>query len=143
MASGVNVTFRSRVGLEQAAGPFGMEIIGTKGIVRLNSGFAPGISLLKEPNRSATTRVEHWHDWNGGADPASEVTFEGLSGYDSSHRRVVRDWLHAIAENREPLGSAERAMKAIEMAHGVFQAGITGQRVEFPLVQRSHPLIKV
>ena len=142
MESGVNVTFRSRVGLEKAAGPFGMEIIGTKGIVRLNSGFAPGISLLKEPNRSATTRTESWQDWNGGVDPASEVTFEGLSGYDSSHRRVVRDWLQAIAENREPLGSAERAMKAIEMAHGVFQAGITGQRVEFPLVQRSHPLIK-
>jgi len=142
MASGVNVTFRSRVGLEKAAGPFGMEIIGTKGIVRLNSGFAPGISVLKEPNRSATTRTESWHDWNGGVDPATEVTFEGLSGYDSSHRRVVRDWLQAIAENREPLGSAERAMKAIEMAQGVFQSGITGQRVEFPLVQRSHPLIK-
>jgi predicted dehydrogenase len=142
MESGVNVTFRSRVGLEKAAGPFGMEIIGTKGIVRLNSGFAPGISLLKEPNRSATTRTESWQDWNGGVDPATEATFEGLSGYDSSHRRVVREWLQAITENREPLGSAKRAMKAIEMAHGVFQAGITGQRVEFPLVQRSHPLIK-
>jgi len=141
MASGVNVTFRSRVGLEKAAGPFGMEIIGTKGIVRLNSGFAPGISLLKQPNRSATTRVENWQDWNGGVDPAGEAMLEGLTGYDASHRRVVRDWLQAIAENREPLGSGERAMKAIEMAHGVFQAGIEGKRVEFPLVKRTHPLI--
>jgi len=141
MESGINVTFRSRVGLEKSAGPFGMEIIGTRGIVRLNSGFAPGISLLKEPNRSAITRVENWQDWNGGVDSASEVTFEGLSGYDASHRRVVRDWLQAIAENREPLGSGERAMKAIEMAHGVFQAGIEGKRVEFPLVKRRHPLI--
>lgn len=141
MDSGVNVTFRSRVGLEKAAGPFGMEIVGTRGIVRLNSGFAPGISLLKEPNRAATTRVENWQDWNGGIDPASEATFEGLTGYDASHRRVVRDWLNAIDEKREPLGSGERAMKAIEMAHGVFQAGITGQRVEFPLVKRTHPLV--
>jgi predicted dehydrogenase len=141
MDSGVNVTFRSRVGLEKAAGPFGMEIIGTRGIVRLNSGFAPGISLLKEPNRAPTTRVENWQDWTGGIDPASEATFEGLTGYDASHRRVVRDWLNAIGEQREPLGSGERAMKAIEMAHGVFQAGITGQRVEFPLVKRTHPLV--
>ena len=141
MESGINVTFRSRVGLEKAAGPFGMEIIGTRGMVRLNSGFAPGISLLKEPNRSATSRVENWQDWNGGVDPASEVTLEGLSGYDASHRRVVRDWLQAIAEKREPLGSGERAMKAIEMAHGVFQAGIEGKRVEFPLMNRRHPLI--
>jgi len=141
MVSGVNVTFRSRVGLEKAAGPFGMEIIGTRGIVRLNSGFAPNISLLKEPNRAATTRVENWQDWTGGVDPATETTFEGLTGYDASHRRVVRDWLIAIEEKREPLGSGERAMKAIEMAHGVFQAGITGERVEFPLVKRTHPLI--
>ncbi|MDZ4403062.1 Gfo/Idh/MocA family oxidoreductase [Prosthecobacter sp.] len=141
MDSGVNVTFRSRVGLEKAAGPFGMEIIGTRGIVRLNSGFAPGISLLKEPNRAATTRAENWQDWTGGVDPATETTYEGLTGYDASHRRVVRDWLNAIDEKREPLGSGERAMKAIEMAHGVFQAGITGARVEFPLVKRTHPLV--
>jgi len=142
MDSGVNVTFRSRVGLEKAAGPFGMEIIGTRGIVRLLSGFAPTISLLTEPNRTPTTRTELWQDWTGGVDPATKTTFEGLTGYDASHRRVVRDWLQAIAENREPLGSGERAIKAIEMAHGVFQAGITGQRVDFPLVQRTHPLIK-
>lgn len=141
MNSGVNVTFRSRAGLDKAVGPFGMEIIGTRGIVRLNSGFAPGISLLKEPNRAATTRVESWQEWTGGVDPATETTFEGLTGYDASHRRVVRDWLIAIDENREPLASGERAMKAIEMAHGVFQSGITGQRVDFPLVKRTHPLI--
>jgi len=141
MNSGVNVTFRSRAGLDKAVGPFGMEIIGTRGIVRLNSGFAPGISLLKEPNRAATTRVENWQEWTGGVDPATEVTFEGLAGYDASHRRVVRDWLIAIDENREPLASGERAMKAIEMAHGVFRSGITGERVEFPLVKRTHPLM--
>jgi predicted dehydrogenase len=141
MRSGVNVTFRSRVGLEKAAGPFGMEIIGTRGIVRLNSGFAPTISILADPNRAATTRTESWKDWTGGIDPAAETSFEGLTGYDASHRRVVRDWLTAIDEKREPLASGERAMKAIEMAHGVFQSGITGQRVEFPLVKRTHPLV--
>jgi predicted dehydrogenase len=140
MKSGVNVTFRSRVGLEQAAGPFGMEIIGTKGIVRLNSGFAPGISLLTNPDREATTRAENWQTWTGGVDPATETSFEGLTGYDASHRRAVRDWLDAIRESREPLASGERALKAIEMAHGVFAAGISGERVTFPLAKRAHPL---
>lgn len=140
MESGINVTFRSRVGLEKAAGPFGMEIIGTKGIVRLISGFAPTISLLAGPDRAPTTRTEQWVDWNGGVDPSKEATLDGLTGYDASHRRVVRDWLLAIEEDREPLGSGERAMKAIEMAHGVFEAGISGKRVPFPLVKRTHPL---
>lgn len=128
-------------GLGEGRGPFGMEIIGTRGIVRLNSGFAPGISILTDPNRTPTTRTENWKDWTGGVDAVAGATFEGLTGYDASHRRVVRDWLQAIDENREPLGSGERAMKAIEMAHGVFLAGITGQRVEFPLVKRTHPLV--
>ena len=139
MKSGVHVTFRSRVGLEKAAGPFGMEIIGSKGIVRLNSGFAPGISLLLNPDREATTRSENWQAWKGGVDPATETTFEGLTGYDASHRRVVRDWLDGIRDSREPLASGERALKAIEMAHGVFAAGIHGERLAFPLVKRTHP----
>lgn len=141
MNSGVNATFRSRVGLEKPAGPFGMEIIGSSGVIRFTSGFMPTMSILAAPNRTATTRTESWKDWTGGVDLATEATVDGLTGYDAAHRRVVNDWLLAIDEKREPLGSGERAMKAIEMAHGVFQAGIEGKRIEFPLVKRTHPLI--
>lgn len=141
MASGVNVTFRSRVGLEKAAGPFGMEIVGSRGVIRLNSGAVPTLSRLAEPNRAATTRTESWTDWTGGVAPADEASIDGITGYDAAHRRVVRDWLGAIEEGREPLASGERAMKAIEMAHGVFVAGLSGGRVAFPLRDRRHPLI--
>lgn len=141
MDSGVNLTFRSRVGLEKAAGPFGMEIIGSAGILRLNSGAVPSLSLLAGPGRSATTRTENWTAWNGGIEAAAEAETDGLTGYDAAHRHLVRDWLLAIDEKREPLASGERAMKVIEMAHGVFQSGIEGRRVDFPLVKRSHPLI--
>lgn len=141
MQSGINLTCRSRAGLEKAAGPFGMEIVGSRGIVRLISGAVPTLSILSGPNRAATTRVENWQDWTGGVEPSAEAAVDGIAGYDAAHRRVVRDWLLAIDENREPLGSGERAMKAIEMAHGVFEAGLTGRRVEFPLAKRSHPLV--
>lgn len=141
MTSGVNVTFRSRVGLEKAAGPFGMEIVGSRGIVRLSSSAAPTLSLLADPNRLAMTRTENWVDWTTGGQPAAEAELDGIAGYDAAHRRVVRDWLLAIDEKREPLGSGERALKAIEMAHGVFQSGIEGKRVEFPLTRRTHPLV--
>jgi predicted dehydrogenase len=141
MTSGINVTFRSRVGLEKSAGPFGMEIVGTRGVIRLSSGFAPAISHLGAPNRAATNRTETWKDWTGGVDPAAEAQVDGLTGYDAAHRRLVRDWLLAIDEEREPLASGERAMKAIEMAHGVFQSGVEGKRIEFPVARRSHPLI--
>lgn len=140
MDSGVNVTFRTRAGLSKATGPFGMEIIGSRGIVRLVSGFAPTISLLAAPERAAAERVEQWKTWTGGVEPAAEATIDGLTGYDAAHRRVARDWLQAIQEKREPLASGERAAKAIEMAHGVFQSGIEGKRIAFPLTKRTHPL---
>lgn len=140
MDSGVNLTFRSRVGLEKAAGPFGMEIIGSRGVIRLNSGAVPTLSILADPSRNATTRTESWKAWTGGVEPAAEALFDGLAGYDAAHRRVVRDWLLAVDEKRDPLASGERAMKAIEMAHGVFQAGLEGRRVDFPLATRTHPL---
>jgi predicted dehydrogenase len=117
-----------------------MEIVGTRGIVRLVSGAVPTMSILADPNRASTTRTESWKDWTGGVDPAAEAKFENLTGYEAAHRRVLRDWLLAVDEKREPLSSGERAMKCIEMAHGVFQAGIEGRRVAFPLANRKHPL---
>lgn len=142
MDSGVNVTFRSRPGLEKAAGPFGLEIVGSRGVIRIASGSEPSVSLLAAPSRAASTRAENWTAWTGGVEPADDAQIDGLKGYDAAHRRVVRDWLLAIGEKREPQSSGERAMKVIEMAHGVFQSGIEGKRVDFPLVRRTHPLVR-
>jgi len=110
-------------------------------VMRLGSGAACTLSLLAAPNRAATTRTENWVDWTGGVEPSAEAQIDGIAGYDAAHRRVVRDWLLAIDEKREPLGSGERAMKAIEMAHGIFQSGLEGKRIDFPLARRTHPLI--
>lgn len=142
MASGVNVTFRSRAGLEKAAGPFGLEIIGTRGVIRVHSGAEPEIFLLAQPNREDPTRQEIWTRWTGGVAPAEEAGIDGLTGYDAAHRRVVRDWLQSIDEQREPLSSGQRALHAIEMAHGVFQSGLEERKVDFPMFRRAHPLIR-
>ncbi len=141
MDSGMNVTFRSRKGLEKAAGPFGMEIVGSRGVLRLKSGAVPTMSLLTGPSRAASTRAENWITWTGGVDPSAEAEIDSLTGYEAAHRRVVRDWLLAIDEKREPLCSGNRAMKAIEMAHGAFLSGLKRTRVDFPLTRRTHPLI--
>tara|TARA_Y100001934_G_scaffold293_1_gene349 strand:- start:6926 stop:8110 length:1185 start_codon:yes stop_codon:yes gene_type:complete len=140
MNTGINATFRSRRGLEKAAGPFGLEIIGSEGVIRFKSGVTPTISHLSGPSRIASSRSENWMTWTGGVSPADEAEVDGLTGYDAAHRRAVSDWLQAIEQYREPLASGQRAMKAIEMAHGVFQSGIEGRRIDFPLANRAHPL---
>jgi hypothetical protein len=54
--------------------------------------------------------------------------------------RLVDDWLAAIQSNREPVCRGYAGMKAVEMAHAVFAAGLSGERVPLPLKNREHPL---
>ena len=98
------------------------------------------LSLLQSPNPRAADRSDECKRW-----PDIEpyhAPEDGLAGMHAANRRVVKDWLTAIRENRKPLGSGRRAMKALEMIHGIFKAGISGERVAFPLKDRKHPLRK-
>ena len=50
------------------------------------------------------------------------------------------DWLKAIEERREPSCSGANAAKAVEMVMAVYQAHLSGRRVDLPLANREHPL---
>lgn len=134
---GVNATFTSRADNRDSAGPWGMELVGTKSSVRILADIFPTLRERKAGGWSASGQTVEWRPMPG--DPA-----EGLSPAEKSpeaaNRRVVDDWLAAIAANREPICSGHDGMKAVEMAHAVFTAGLTRERVSFPLANRSHPL---
>jgi len=53
-----------------------------------------------------------------------------------ANQRVVDDWLAAIEKWRDPICSGKAAMKALEMAMAVFQAGLSKGRVTLPLQAR-------
>jgi len=59
-----------------------------------------------------------------------------------ANRRLVDDWIDAIRNDREPICSGKAATAAIEMVMAVYQAAIGGRRVEFPLTERRHPLVR-
>ena len=50
------------------------------------------------------------------------------------------DWLMAIEERREPTCSGANGAKAVEMVMAVYQAHLSGRRVNLPLANRKHPL---
>lgn len=137
MAKGVNVRFTSRAKNAPASGPWGMEIVGTKGSVRLLSDVYPQVLWLQSSGVTLDGEVRTWRS-RAGEPSASATTVE--RGFPASNRRVVDDWLAAIAENREPVCSGFAAMKSLEMIHAVFAAGIARGRVELPLKNRRHPL---
>jgi len=78
--------------------------------------------------------------WRARAGEPSAMATAVERGFPAANRRVVDDWLAAIAENREPVCSGFAAMKSLEMIHAVFAAGLARGRVELPLKNRQHPL---
>lgn len=133
---GVNVHYTSRAKNAAAAGPWGMELVGTKGRARLLNDQHTQVFVERSAGKGIFGETREWVPLS----PESAGPAVLAGGQDAANRRVVDDWLAAIAENREPTCSGYAAMKALEMIHAVFAAGLSRGRVELPLKSRAHPL---
>ena len=136
-AKGIQGTFVSRAKNREAAGPWGMELVGSKASVKVLTEMVPKIYLLKDGNWTAQGKTIAWRLW--AQDPTLDWP-ESERGFSGANRRVVNDWLAAIAQDREPVCSGYGAMRALEMAMAVFGAGLARGRVAFPVQSRQHPL---
>ena len=140
--SGVNATFTSRGRRQEVSGPWGMTLIGSKGTVRILADTQPRIYLCKEDDWSAASRTSRWEMLKGNSTESQSGGKQIKPNTGLANQRLVNDWLDAIAVGREPVCSGRSGMRALEMAHAVFEAAIQGSRVAFPLVNREHPLAK-
>lgn len=129
---GVVGTFNSRAKLREAAGPWGLEIIGTKGSARVLTNVPAQVFVKNITPWNAEGHIDTWKR------PAGPVV---PSSFALANARLVDDLIVAIEERREPECSGQNAMKAIEMVMGVYQSALSHSRVVFPLTERSHPLI--
>lgn len=136
-ARGVNATFKSRAAARDVAGPWGMELIGSKGIARIDANIWPEVFVAKYGAGPDAVSAKDWQRLED--DPAAELAPEEKT-VAKANARLVDDWLAAIAEDREPVCSGFNGMKAVEMALAVFEAGLRRTRVDLPLAKRSHPL---
>ncbi|HNR71717.1 MAG TPA: Gfo/Idh/MocA family oxidoreductase [Verrucomicrobiota bacterium] len=134
---GVNATFTSRIQNRELAEPWGLELIGARGAVKILMDMVPRIYVRKGGSWTAQGQAGEWRVWE--QDPTRGLSREQRS-MAAANQRVVDDWLAAIAGRREPLCSGYAGMKALEMAMAVFAAGLARQRVAFPLANRNHPL---
>lgn len=136
-SNGVNGHFISRGNYRQTAGHWGMQLIGTKGTVRILADVYPNVFALKSGDWAATGKTDEWRRMEG--DPTLTLSVAERS-FASANRRLVDDWLESIRTKREPACSGRAAMKSLEMIMAVFQAGVTRERVPIPMALRQHPL---
>jgi predicted dehydrogenase len=135
--NGLFATFTSRAKLRETVARWGLELVGSKGSVRILMEVFPAVYVLQPSAWTTEGKTDSWVRWK--EDPGLKLTVEE-KGFGPANRRVVDDWLEAIRTRREPICSGRAGMKALEMVMAVYQAALSGNRVKFPLTDRRHPL---
>jgi len=137
-ANGVNASFTSSAKLRQTLGPWGLDLIGSKAAARILADIFPRVYILKAGTWKEGGKSDVWEPMEN--DPTLNAT-EAERSIEAANKRVVDDWLDAIEKNRLPVCGGFGAMKALEMVMAVYEAGLSGTRVQLPLLNRAHPLI--
>jgi predicted dehydrogenase len=135
--NGILATFTSRATLRETLGPWGMELLGTRGIVRILADVVPRVLVRKRGTSQGWNIDEQWGPLPD--DPTINYNAEER-GFGPANRHLLDDWLDAIANDRDPQCSDRNAMKALEMVMAVYEAALLRSRVTFPLENRRHPL---
>lgn len=140
---GIPVFFDSIANAGDRAAGFGLQLIGTKGIIDLRIDEQPLAHLLAGNPFDPVKEPRMWTPISsaglGLPEPIADVR-----GQTGDHLLPGRDLISAIRENREPLCSASDGRQIVEMICAVFESHrLGGQRVAFPLTNRQNPLAQL
>ena len=119
---------------------FGVQIIGTEGIIDLRTDAEPAAQLFAGSPFRPTNEARAWVPITsagvGKPEPAANIK-DLVAG----HLLPAQDLIAAIKEDREPLCSASDGRVIIEAISAVFESHrLGGQRVALPLKTRVNPL---
>ncbi|MDB6138553.1 MAG: 3-chlorobenzoate-3,4-dioxygenase dihydrogenase related protein [Verrucomicrobiaceae bacterium] len=138
--SGIPVFFDSvhDAGTKEAG--FGLQIIGTKGVIDLRMDADPVAQALLGTSLGPIKTAREWTPIStagiGKPEPVASLGKQVMT-----HTLGGLDLIAAMKDNRQPLCSAYDARTAIEMISAVFESHrLNGQRVTFPLKTRENPL---
>lgn len=126
-------------GLKEAS--FGLQIIGTKGIIDFRVDREPFAAILTgSPFNPAIKEPRQWQPIST-AGIGQPEPLPNLGPRLATHEIAGLDLVAAIHENRAPLCDAVQGRETIEMISSIFESHRhNGQRVTFPLQTRVNPL---
>jgi predicted dehydrogenase len=125
-------------GLKQPA--FGITLVGTAGAIHIRPDHVPHAWLRRGPLWRTDKEIPWQPIGPGGIEPTAPADIDRAAERASWGRHAVIDLLDAIANDREPETGMEAGRTVVEMTAAVFASAITGQRITWPLAQRSNPL---
>jgi predicted dehydrogenase len=140
MDTGVPIFFDSVAKAGSSAVGFGLQLIGTKGIIDLRMDTNPIAHLLAgspfQPVKDARAWVPITSAGVGKPEPDPDTGKQVMG-----HLVGARDLIAAIRQNRRPLCSAQDGRVTVEMISAVLESHrLNGARVSLPLQTRGNPL---
>jgi predicted dehydrogenase len=119
---------------------FGVQIVGTEGVIDLRIDVEPVAQIFKGSPFRPTSEAHAWVPITsagiGQPEPIASIRTD-VAG----HQLPARDLITSIKEDRQPLCGVEDARMTVEMISAVFESHRhNGQRVTIPLKTRQNPL---
>lgn len=142
-ASGLPVFFDSIQNAGVKSAGFGLQFIGTEGIIDLRTDVEPAAQLLAGSPFRPTNSPRAWVPITSGGVGVPEP-MKDIHVMTAGHGLPVRDLIAAVKENREPLCGAKDGRMILEMIMGVFESHrLGGAMVSLPLADRDHPFARL
>jgi predicted dehydrogenase len=117
---------------------FGLQILGTRGIIQLTTGSLPPVYYLNDAGWFPGRSRANWQEITSAGLGKPETLKDG--GLGQANVWIVRDLIEAIEKDRQPRGSMYDGRAALEMILAVYESHRQRTSVELPLKNRRHPL---
>ena len=117
---------------------FGVQILGSEGILEITTGYLPSVKYLADPSWSPGQSGAKWENVSSAGLGKKEPlpTEDHGAGQPPGRARVAR----AIDENRQPIGNIYDGRAAMEMIVAIFESHRLQKPVPLPLANRQNPL---
>lgn len=140
MENGIPAFFDSVQNAGVKSSGFGVQLIGTAGVIDLRTDEEPAAQILAGSPFKPTHEPRPWVPITSAGIGKPEPIAD-LAKLVAGHILPARDLIASIKENRAPLCSMHDARTTIEMICAVFESQrLHGQRVTFPLQTRENPV---
>ncbi len=117
---------------------FGLWIYGSKGAVRMGTGFLPDAYLLADSSWSPGRTGSKWVPISSAGVGKPEPLTDG--GLHAGNVLAVKDLIAAVSTGARPAGGIHEARTATEMIAAVFESHRLGRPAAMPLKNRKNPL---
>jgi predicted dehydrogenase len=141
--SGVPAFFDSLANAGVREANFGVQLIGTTGVIDLRIDVEPLAHFLPGSTFPISKEPRQWTPISSAGIGVPEPIAD-LGKRVSGHLLAADDLIAAIRDDRPTLCSAEDGRVIVEMISAIFESHrLHGQRVTFPLATRTNPLVQL